>query len=418
VEVKTLLTKIRIKNCFAFNEEVTLDLEADMRTKRFPSNVFQNKNINVIKSAAIYGPNNTGKTCLLKTIVAIKNILLNKGNSLQANLFTGSNVCEVGVSFLHDERIYNYEIKYDSKNQEYLYEKMSETVYDEYHNAKEEIHFLKNNPSYHSPDETLQKAMPTSSNDNILIYTINTDVVSYLGEIKSFLVSFASKITFISFEGFNLRVDKTIEILKNDEKYRSFVISFIKNCDLYLDDFKYDPNIQLPQNLNDEKEPIIVDMWRLISTYRGVDMQSITFDSLGTKKIIALAGYLVEILRKNGILLIDEINSSIHFKLARSIVSLFNNDINNNSQLIFATHDISLMDIQKMFRKEQIWFTHKDKERTYLYSLAEFTAEKGIRETSDIIDKYAKGVFGAIPDPNLIKFLYEIVHEQTANNKL
>ncbi len=63
--------------------------------------------------------------------------------------------------------------------------------------------------------------------------------------------------------------------------------------------------------------------------------------------------------------------------------------------------------------KEQIWFIHKDKDGVYLYSLSDFTAnEDGIRETTDLIEKYKKGVLGAIPEPNLINTLLEVEHEQ------
>ena len=63
-----------------------------------------------------------------------------------------------------------------------------------------------------------------------------------------------------------------------------------------------------------------------------------------------------------------------------------------------------------MFRKEQIWFVHKDKENAYLYSLSEFTAERdGVRDTSDLIQKYRNGVFGALPEPDLFPALTEEV---------
>ena len=85
---------------------------------------------------------------------------------------------------------------------------------------------------------------------------------------------------------------------------------------------------------------------------------------------------------------------------------MFNNDINKKAQLIVTLHDISLLDCKKMFRKEQIWFTSKDENGTNLYSLKEFSYEKdGIRDTTDIIEKYSKGFFGAIPEPDLIETL-------------
>ena len=107
-------------------------------------------------------------------------------------------------------------------------------------------------------------------------------------------------------------------------------------------------------------------------------------------------------------MVIDELDSSIHFKLTRAIVSMFNNELNDKAQLIFTVHDVTLMDCQKLFRKEQIWFVSKDEEKVYVYSLADFTATDGVRDTSDIIEKYRKGIFAALPEPELIKSLLSL----------
>ena len=62
-----------------------------------------------------------------------------------------------------------------------------------------------------------------------------------------------------------------------------------------------------------------------------------------------------------------------------------------------------------MFRKEQIWFVHKDESGVYVYSLADFTAQQGVRgDTTDVIEKYRKGALGALPDPELITSLLSI----------
>ena len=64
-----MITSLKFKNCFAFNNEVEMTLKADMRTKMFYCNVANiNENLNVLKSAVIYGPNNTGKTTLINCI--------------------------------------------------------------------------------------------------------------------------------------------------------------------------------------------------------------------------------------------------------------------------------------------------------------------------------------------------------------
>ena len=92
---------------------------------------------------------------------------------------------------------------------------------------------------------------------------------------------------------------------------------------------------------------------------------------------------------------------------------MFNNDINKNAQLIATLHDISLLDCKRMFRKEQIWFTDKDENGTELYSLKEFSYENsGIRETTDLQDRYCKGAFGAVPEPDLISTLLEVGNEE------
>ena len=138
-------------------------------------------------------------------------------------------------------------------------------------------------------------------------------------------------------------------------------------------------------------------------------VHSMLYDSTGTKKMSALASYVIDAIENGRILVIDELDNSLHFRLTRAIIAMFNNELNQNAQLIATVHDVSLLDCQTLFRKEQIWFTHKDHENAYLYSLSEFTTEKtGVRDSSDLIEKYKKGVFGALPEPDLFQSLLEV----------
>lgn len=210
----------------------------------------------------------------------------------------------------------------------------------------------------------------------------------------------------------------TIKLMKNKNQLQQKVVDFIKNADLYMDNFEYVDMDQIKVEFEDGNEKpdekvlelseMVMDQIRLVSTYKGVPVPSMIFDSTGTKKIAALAGYVIEGLEQGRILVIDELDSSIHFKLTRAIVAMFNNELNINAQMIFTVHDINLMDCKKMFRKEQIWFVHKDREGVYIYSLADFTAQQGVRDTTDIMEKYRKGALGALPDPDLINSLLNI----------
>lgn len=413
-----MIIEISAKNCYAFEDTIIFSMKADMRNKKFGANVHKENNFNILKTAGIYGPNNSGKTCLIKCIRAIKEVLLNRKSDLMPNIFTNNNVCELGVIFMASGRKFSYKFKYDAVKEEYIYESFSEVFKDKYGNEKEENWLEKDTVKeiFISVDQDLQAMIPMISNNNLLYYLIDTNKFEKLSEIKNILIGFAEKIDVINMN--NIPMEHTIELMKNKNKLQQKIVEFIKNADLYMDNFEYVAMDKIKlESVEYDKKPEekvlevlddIMDQIRLVSTYKGVSVPSVLFDSTGTKKIAAVAGYVIEALEQGRILVVDELDSSIHFKLTRAIVAMFNNELNENAQLIFTVHDINLMDCKRLFRKEQIWFVHKDEAGVYVYSLADFTAAKGVRDTSDIIEKYRKGTLGALPDPELINSLLSI----------
>ena len=296
---------------------------------------------------------------------------------------------------------------------------MSEIVKDQYNNEKEELIFLKDtiNEKYECPqDKELEKVLNIASNNNILIYTVQVEKFPILERIKEILTGIANSIEIVDMN--KIPNSKTIQMLKNKNEETKKVVEFIKNADLYLEDYMYveNLNVEIDGKIADEKilkNQNLMDQIKIVSVYKGQAVPSIIFDSLGTRKFAALASYVIEAIEQGKTLIIDELDSSLHFKITRAIISMFNNEINKNAQLIATLHDISLLDCKKMFRKEQIWFTDKDKNGTDLYSLKEFSyAENGVRDTSDIQEKYSKGEFGAIPEPDLISTLLEVDNEE------
>ena len=312
------------------------------------------------------------------------------------NIFTDSGVCELGVTFMASGRKFSYDFKYDVQKEEYIYEEFSEIFKDHYNNEKEVCWLKKDSVEdiYECVDEDVQAMIPIVSKNNLLCYLIDTSKFDYIDEMKQILIGFAEKIDIINMNNIPM------------------------NADLYMDNFEYVDmdKIQVKAGEGDEKpeEKVldipenIMDQIRLVSTYKGVHVPSMLFDSTGTKKIAAIASYVIEALEQGRILVVDELDSSIHFKLTRAIVAMFNNELNTNAQMIFTVHDINLMDCKRMFRKEQIWFVHKDEDGVYVYSLADFTAQQGVRDTTDIMEKYRKGALGALPDPELINSLLSI----------
>lgn len=415
---KIMIIELRAKNCFSFEDPIVFSMKADMRNKKFASNVHRENNFNILKTAGIYGPNNAGKTCLVKCFNAIKKIMLKKKPNLMPNLFTKNSICELGITFLAEGREFSYDLHYDAQNEDFLYEKFLEIQKDQYGNEKEILWLEKDtvNQRYSCIDQDVLLMIPLMSSNNLLCYVIDASKFEHLEKMKKIIIEFAQKIDILNMN--NIPMKKTIESMKNKGGLQKKVVEFIKNADLYMDNFEYVDMDQIKiddrtENEKPDEEVLnmrekLMEQIRLVSTYKGVKVPSLIFDSTGTKKIATLASYIIEGLEKGRILIVDELDSSIHFKITRAIVEMFNNELNTNAQMIFTVHDINLMDCKRMFRKEQIWFVHKDQDGVYVYSLADFTARQGVRDTTDIMEKYRKGALGALPDPELINSLLDI----------
>lgn len=419
-----MLLSLKVNNCLIYNSEVEFSMRANMHYKRFPNNIANVGKINALKTAILIGPNNSGKTNFVRIIATLKEIMLGKGTVLDGNLFSNNPIVETSISFFEDGTENLFEIKYDASKKEYVYERFAQIERDNYKNKKTTDLLLRDilNKKYYSEDEGLAAAMKVAARNNILIHLVDTEEFSSLKKIKELMTAFASKIDVVDMN--NIPIKKTIDMLKADNEVHKMIANFVLNADLYLDDYKYlsDDEIKIvlkTENMVDEKPQEnalravapLTEMLHLASVYKGVTVPSMLFDSTGTKKMAALASYVIEALENGRILVVDELDNSLHFRLTRAIIALFNNELNRNAQLIATVHDVSLLDCQTLFRKEQIWFTHKDRENAYLYSLSEFTTEKtGIRETSNLIEKYRKGMFGALPEPELFQSLLEVMN--------
>ncbi len=428
-----MILSITVNNFLIFSNEVKLSLKANMKIKRMQSNIIQSENINILKTIALYGSNNVGKTCLIRAIASIKNVLLSQGAEVETNFFTDSKMCHLGVTFYSPigpkgAAIYSYDFKFDSTRNAngfpaFVYENLDHIKYDIHGNETRTNIFKKdisNQIFYYSGNKEIEDLMHSISSNNILVYTINADKFKEIEQVKNLFINFAESIEII--DSNNIPIQKTIEILKNDLPGKTAIKELIKSADLDLNDYKYlkpvlvntpifPKHMNVPRELVLQTQSLVNDMFCLISNYRGKDVPSLIYDSTGTKKIAALAGYIAEAIQKGKILVVDELDSSLHFKLTRAIVALFNNELNKNSQLIFTSHDLSLLDCKKLFRKDQIWFLSKQDGNTYLYPLDDFTANDGVRAENNIFELYKKGILGTLPEPDFISFLLENENE-------
>ena len=417
-----MFLSLRLNNFMIYNQEVEFSMMANMHYSRFPTNVASVKGVHALKTAVLLGPNNTGKTNFVRAVSMMKSIMLNQSVRIVPNFYSGNDIVEASISFLENGREYIFEIRYDAAHEEYIYERFIEVQRDRYRNVKQNTLLLRDvrNKEFAAEDDALVAAMKVASRNNLLIYLLDTESFPTLSRIRETIIAFASRIDVVDMN--NIPIKKTIDMLKMSDEDSQRVAKFVLNADLSLEDFRYagddevrtvfrgiDADKSVPQENALQQSAPLTEMLHLVSVYHGVPVPSIIYDSTGTKKMAALASYVIGALENGRILIVDELDSSLHFRLTRAIISLFNNELNENAQLIVTVHDISLLDCQSLFRKEQIWFTHKDQDRAYLYSLAEFTAsESKTRGTSDLIAKYRAGVFGALPEPDLFETLQEV----------
>ncbi len=121
---------------------------------------------------------------------------------------------------------------------------------------------------------------------------------------------------------------------------------------------------------------------------------SIEDESRGTQQLFVLGTVLLNGLQRDQIVIVDEMDASLHPQLVRSLVGLYQNDSHHEAQLIFNTHDASLLGAN-LLERDQIWFVEKDnKGASHLYPLLEFQPQ----ETDESLEEsYLRGRFGAVP---------------------
>jgi hypothetical protein len=131
-------------------------------------------------------------------------------------------------------------------------------------------------------------------------------------------------------------------------------------------------------------------------------------ESDGSRRLLNLLPALYRMTTESRVFVIDELERSMHPMLARKFIEFFLKAVRGaGSQLIFTTHESTLLDLD-LVRRDGIWFAEKDpKGATRLYSLAEFKVRKDLR-----VEKgYLAGRFGAVP---FLGGIDHLIEEQTA----
>ncbi len=419
-----MICNFSVKNFKAFADEVKIDFFANKNIKRFDYNYLNLKEKDLLKTIGFYGPNNTGKTCILFALVSLRNLMINENHDSFHNVFADlGTVTSFKVEYYINDSFYVYKVDFDNATKEYLYESLSLKYYDGNSSKFEKIFersvnkMTWNGITNSLKNANLIKVFSLTLPFMVLFNDVGNEVMM---KAKNDYIDFANSISYLKMDG-PVDITKTISLIQNDQKARNFIKEFVKNCDLHIDDFGFDEEVVSDADINDKLSKInsnsafVKESLKFFSKHNGYRVPSIFFDSVGTLKLVALSGYIYEALKKGKTLIIDEIDSSLHHILTKSIVAMFNNMLNKEAQLVFTTHDALLLDLKNMFRKDQIYLVDiKNSYSSKITRLSEFTSRdsNGIRGDENIIEYYLKGQFGSIPTPDLFSSLEEVASNE------
>lgn len=425
-----MLVEFKVANFRSFREEQTLSLVAS-KDEKLPGNLIPAGRFNLLKSAALYGANASGKSNLFKAMAFFSEFVrssatkMNQGDAIEDispfRLDTESRTrpTMMEASFLVDGTLYRYGFSatrqrvFDEWLAVTLPEARSQVWFERHHNAstgKTEWCFKK---PIRKEERNLLKER---TRDNGLVLSRGAEL--NIGPLTSLFRYLQRRLWCIDCSGIvTPLVASTAQFIRNWESLGQKVLSMVRDADLTIDDIRVvdEPShqLELPINLSVEakdlfsspvgtsKHPMAAVAVKATHRIPGSDLVE-QFDlrkeeSNGTRRLFALAGPLVDALEDGAVVVVDEIDCSMHPILTRKLIELFQSPETNTkgAQLIFTTHDSSLMDIN-LFRRDQVWIAEKKNScATELFSL--YDIEERPRNTEALERNYLAGRYGGVP---------------------
>lgn len=392
-----MLLTFRFKNFGPFKDEAVLDMRAVKSYKEHPYNLLNdNDDSPLLKVAAIYGANASGKSSLVDAYFYFGQIVSNsfqKNNkdnedsflSDYFNPFLLADDCVNGsTEFEAVYRFQGYEYRYgfiyndEVIQYEWLYRTSLKT------NRQSTI--LERSPDKIDLGSSVKRSCEKYLND------IDNDVLalSFYSSLKLSNLVFYTVATLVgSFLPVSLSVDGQAKAMMN----RYFIKDFNEEEKPHLLEFLNAIDICI-QDITVEKNGSKVSVY---THHIGKDQVPIRFpieiESDGTRRAIAVYSFVrLAILYDRG-LIMDEFHSQLHPLVQKYILDLFYEQ-SNGGQLIYTTHDTSLLD-RKYTRRDQVWFTNKGENgESCLYSLSDFN----VRNDRSFEKDYLSGIYGGIPN--------------------
>ncbi|MFK7907188.1 MAG: ATP/GTP-binding protein [Chitinophagales bacterium] len=432
-----MLIEFSVTNFRSIKNRQTLSLLPSKRVRERPTKLFSLENYAgtaVLETAVVYGANNTGKSNILKAIRGLQWLVLksndyNIGDTIEPNEYFAldratiqqATVFEIDFVAIDGLR-YEYLVEVDSKSivrEELHYYPILESC----RLTRRKLYIREQGSSINFGEDltgerkTIEKQLNTnqlflskSANNNqerlAPVYLFFKDKLGVsvfhdsdyerllLGSLGKFLQENKDEALFTIIETLLNQFDTGImglEVHENETSQFAFpenVPDDVRNK--FIEQFKFE--VKTKHELFDNGAPI------------GYTTLSLNNQSTGTNKLLVTLGLMLQALKTGDVLVIDELDKSLHPFLTQTIIQLFHQEKTNpnQAQLIFVTHDVTLLNWD-LFGKDQVYFIEKDRTgASQLYNLSDI---QGVRKTVNLEKWYMSGRFGAVPNVavNMVK---------------
>lgn len=341
----------------------------------------------LLPAIALYGANAAGKSNVLHALMTMKDMVIgdaskvSKGQKLPWEPFGDTTTpTTFEIVFIYEGIRYAYGYSFDDKKiyNEYLYY---------WPNGREALIFSRENGKYEFRENVNEQLTLSNRTPDNKLYLVSSNDWN-LPQTENAYKWFLEKLTFLMEE--EPATSETVaQIVSGDEK-KARILKELLLADLGITDVTV-------KNISG-KAPVITTTHRVIKEDGSVEHFQLLMDqeSSGTQRFFARIGGWLQALENGALLVVDEIEDSLHPLLTKRLIEMVqDNSVNQNgAQILFTTHDAMLLDLN-FLRRDQIWFADKDEKTcaTELYSLASFSPRKG----ENVRKGYLQGRFGAIP---------------------
>jgi uncharacterized protein len=377
-----------------------------------------------LRSAVVYGPNAAGKSNLLRALQTLQLLVVNsavagqEGQSLPVTPFlldkaSADQPSEFSIVFVADDATrYEYFCALTSQRveKEWLvaYPKgRSQRWFEREYQRKTQSYDWWFGPNFKG-DRAEKKVWQEFTRSNALFFS--TAIQLNNEQLKPAFNWIAQSLIVLP-AGANLNPFLSLELLRQPEGSKEF-IEFMRAADLGIDRIEVreeepsvpgaGPGLTLQINLPQPppgSPPPSQKVFRVFTWHkRNETAEGVAFDlsdeSDGTRKLFEFTGGWLRALNTGATLFVDELDRSLHPHITRFLVAIFHGARNTkNAQLIFTTHDTTLLDAS-LLRRDQIWFVEKDAQQsTKLYPLLDYRPRK-----DEALERgYLKGRYGAVP---------------------